>query len=171
METIKQYLEGRSEGVLRLLEGGKRRGLEELRKGNGRGSQKELFEVVAASQHAFLELHHRCRTAVRFDHSDTARDIALDIQYLLYIFSRQVYELAFSNKNVDSSTINFPPPEAYSRHYPGPGPERTESTTLFKHFFGETVYSSEKSTMQLGEGLDLARKERMDHILLHMSQT
>ncbi len=169
MDQLKQYLEGRSEGVLRLLEGGKRRGLEELRKGNGYGSQKELFEVVAASQHAFLELHHRCLTAVHCDHADTVRDITLDIQYLLYIFSRQVYELAFSSKEVGASPISFPPPEAYSRHYPGSGPEGTEHFALFKTYFGDTVYSSEKSTMQFGSGLDLARKERMHHILLQAS--
>lgn len=164
MEQLNQYLEERSEGVLRLLEGGKRRGLEELRKGKGNGSQKELFEVVAASQHAFLELHQRCRTAMRFAHCETVRDITLDIQYLLYLFSCQVYDLAFASQEVDISSVSFPPPEAYSRHYPGAGPEQKESRALFRHYFGDTVYSSEKSYMQLDSGIDLARKERMCHI-------
>lgn len=164
MEQLSQYLEQRSEGVLRLLEAGKRRGLEEQRKGKGNGSQKELFEVVAASQHAFLEMHHRCRTAVRFAHCDTIRDITLDVQYLLYLFSCQVYDLAFASNEIDISSVSFPPPEAYSRHYPGAGPEGKESSALFRHYFGETVYSSEKSYMQLDAGLDLVRKERMCHI-------
>jgi len=166
MELLKQYLEDRSEGVLRLLEGGKRRGLEELRKGHGQGSQKELFEVVAASQHTFLDLHHRCRTAIRYAHADEARDIALDIQYLLYLFSLQVYDLAFSSKEVDVSSVSFPPPEAYSRHYPGAGPEAEESRVIFRHYFAETVYSAAKSTMQLGAELDVARKERMRQVFL-----
>jgi len=170
MEQLKRYLEGRSEGVLRLLEGGKRRGLEELRKGKGKGTQKELFEVVAASQHAFLELHHRCCTAVHFAHGDTARDLALDIQYLLYLFSRQVYELAFSTSEVEASSVSFPPPEAYSRHYPGSGPEGKESSALFRFYFGETIYSSEKSTMPLGAEIDLARKERMRQVFQQSSR-
>ncbi len=165
MEQLAQYLEGRSEGVLRLLEGGKRRGLEELRKGNGQGNQKDLFEVVAASQHTFLDLHHRCRTAIRFSHNETARDIALDIQYLLYLFSRQVYDLAFSRADVDGDSVSFPPPEAYSRHYPGPGPEGMETRALFRQYFGDTVYSSEKSSMQLATELDMARTERLSYIL------
>jgi hypothetical protein len=165
MEVLNTYLEARSEGVLRLLEGGKRRGLEELRKGNGRGSQKELFEVVAASQHTFLELHQRCRTAVRFAHADTAREIALDIQYLLYLFSKQVYELAFYRPASDAPAVSFPPPEAYSRHYPGAGPEEPESQRMFRRYFLDTVYSTEKSTLLVGAELDLVRQARLAQII------
>lgn len=166
MELLKQYLEKQSEAVLRLLEGGKRRGLEELRKGNGRGTQKDLFEVVAASQRTFLDLHHRCRTAVRFAHADTARDISLDVQYLLYLFSIQVYGLAFCRKDEGAPPVSFPPPEAYSRHYPGAGPEQAESLVLFQRYFADTVYSSDKSRMQTGAEIDLARKRRLVQILL-----
>ncbi|WP_020675780.1 hypothetical protein [Geopsychrobacter electrodiphilus] len=164
MEMLKTYMESRSEGVLRLLEGGKRRGLEELRKGNGRGTQKALFEIVASSQHTFLELHHRCQMALRFAHGETAREVALDIQYLLYLFSKRVYEVAFSRDETDPS-ISFPPPEAYSRHYPGSGPEEPESQRLFRRYFDDTVYSTDKSRLQVGAELDVARKERLAQVL------
>jgi hypothetical protein len=164
-------MEERSEGVLRLLEGGKRHGIEELKKGKGRGTQKELFEAVVASQHAFLELHRQCRSAIRFDNSDRARDIALDIQYLLYFFSCQVYELAFSSREADAPAVSFPPPEAYSRHYPGSGPDEPEDSAHFRRFFGETLYSSEKSTMKSTTGLDAERKERISHLLQQSRHT
>ncbi len=165
MNQLTQCLDKQSEAVLRLLEGGKRRGLEELRKGKGRGSQKELFAMVSATEHAFLELHKRCGTAVRFSRRDTATDTALDIQYLLFHFSRQVYDMAFSTKEVDPASISFPPPEAYSRHYPGSGPEDKETYTAFKQYFGETVYLTVKSNLHQGAEIDLARKDRILQLL------
>lgn len=165
MEELKRYLEECSEGVLRLLEGGKRRGLEELKKGNGQGTQKDLFQIVAASQHSFLDLHDRCRIALRFARGEEARDLALDIQYLLYLFSCQVYEVAFFTEAA-AETISFPPPEAYSRHYPGSGPEDAESLKKFLRYFGDTAYSSEKSVMTVGAELDVSRKERIHSTLL-----
>lgn len=164
MEELKSYLEERSEGVLRLLEGGKRRGLEEMKKGNGQGSQKELFQMVAATQRTFLEMHDRCRIALRSAQQDQVREIALDVQYLLYLFSCQVYKIAFANKN-GGVAVTFPPPEAYSRHYPGSGPEGTESLMQFLRFFGETVYSREKSNMNMTGDLDLNRKDRLNTML------
>lgn len=164
MDDLKRYLEERSEGVLRLLEGGKRRGLEELRKGNGHGTRKELFQVVAAAQRAFLELHDRCRTALRYARNEEMRDATLDVQYLLYLFSREVYELAFSTSE-NGPSVSFPPPEAYSRHYPGSGPEDDASCDLFRRYFGDTVYSSEKSNLQPDVGPDPIRAQRVSQIL------
>lgn len=155
------YMEERSEAVLRLLEGGKRRGLEELKKGRGGGNQKQLFQTVAASQKAFLELHDRCRTALRAGRTEDARDIVVDIQYLLYLFSRQVYDIAFAG-NIENASVSFPPPEAYSRHYPGQGPQDEEGQMLFTASFGETVYSPEKSTPSFHNDLDHARKGRLE---------
>lgn len=164
MDELKCYLEERSEGVLRLLEGGKRRGLEELKRGKGRGSQKELFQVVASSQRAFMGLHERCRSALRFARDDEAHELALDVQYLLYLFSRQVYDLAFSEKN-SPAAVSFPPPEAYSRHYPGEGPQGAEALTLFMRYFGDAVYSREKSSVHLVGAIDQAREDRMVGVL------
>ncbi len=168
MEELTLYLESCSEGVLRLLEGGKKRGLEELKKGHGLGTRKDLFQAVAASQHTFLTLHDRCRTALRFARSDDVRETALDVQYLLYLFSCQVYDLAFATAGVETA-VSFPPPEAYSRHYPGSGPEGKESRALFLRYFGSAVYSSDKSAINLETEIDLARKERLSSILLASS--
>ncbi len=164
MEELIGYLEKCSEGVLRLLEGGKKRGLEELKKGHGRGTRKDLFQIVATSQRTFLALHDRCRTALRFARSEEAQEIALDVQYLLYLFSCQVYEIAFASEEADAS-VSFPPPEAYSRHYPGSGPEGQEGYRLFSRYFGDAVYSREKSSFDLETEIDMARKERLSSIL------
>ncbi len=160
MEKLGPYLAERSEGVLRLLEGGKRRGLEELKKGKGQGSQKDLFQAVVASQHAFMELHESCRTALRLERSEDARNIAIDIQYLLYLFSRRVYELAFAgSEGIDS--VSFPPPEAYSRHYPGEGPDSPAEREFFLSVFGDTTYLSEKSKPNYPHQIDPIRLERL----------
>lgn len=162
-KQLMPYLEERAEGVLRLLEGGKRRGFEEFEKGKGRGSKKELFQAVAASQRAFVDLHNRCCAALRVARKEEVREIVVDVQYLIDLFSRQVYEIAFVSE-IGQDAVSFPPPQAYSRHYPGPGPQDPSSLQLFREYFGETAYSAEKSSPSFSYHLDQIRKDRLEGI-------